>query len=305
MSQALLFKQAKREAYSQKASTDLRLGNCLSKMKELKSQSVHLVLTDPPYFLDGLDANWNIEKVTEKAGKAGVVGGLPVGMKFCPEAGRQLQAFIQAVSKELARVLVPGGFFLCFSQPRLTHRMAIGIEDAGFEIRDQLAWHYTKKSQFKAFSQDHFIRKKKIPEHEKARIIESLEGRKTPQLRPQFESIILAQNPKIGTFVENWSAFEAGLIDASAQLNGKVPSTVMTVEKPNREKFNHHLTVKPTELLEHLIAVFSKKNQTVLDPFAGSGSTLLAAQSMERNSIGIEINNEYFQIAKRRLDKNE
>ena len=126
-------------------------------------------------------------------------------------------------------------------------------------------------------------------------------GRKTPQLRPQFESIVLAQNPRDGTFVENWSAWEAGLIDVTKQLNGKVPSTVMTVEKPKREKFNSHLTVKPIDLIEHLISVFSKEQQTVLDPFAGSGTTLVAANSLSRNAIGIEINTEYFQIARQRL----
>lgn len=284
-------------------SWDLRLGNCLTELKGLRENSVHLVLTDPPYFLDGLDANWNVEKVEDKASKAGVVGGLPVGMKFCPEAGKELHTFMAAVSKEISRVLVPGGFFLCFSQPRLVHRMAMGIEDAGFEIQDQIAWRYTKKSQFKAFSQDHFVRRKKIPEEEKQRIIQSLGGRRTPQLKPQFESIVLAQNPRIGTFVENWSAFQAGLIDASKLLHGKVPSTVMTVEKPVRESFNSHLTVKPTDLLQYLIEVFSTEDQTVLDPFAGSGTTLMAAKSLSRHSIGIEINSEYFQIAKRRLEK--
>ncbi len=51
----------------------------------------------------------------------------------------------------------PGAFAVFFSQPRLSHRMAIGLEDAGFEIRDLCAWHFTHRAQFKAFTMDHFV----------------------------------------------------------------------------------------------------------------------------------------------------
>ncbi len=60
-------------------------------------------------------------------------------------------------------------------------------------------------------------------ESEKLKLIEKLGGRRTPQLRPQFESLIVAQKPKIGTFIENWDTYETGLMDASAVLDGSVP----------------------------------------------------------------------------------
>ena len=66
------------------------------------------------------------------------------------------------VSTEVYRILKPGGFYISFSQGRLYHRMAVAIEDCGFEIRDMLVWK--REGQAKAFSQNHFVRKMKITE---------------------------------------------------------------------------------------------------------------------------------------------
>ena len=278
-------------------------GDCLTAMKAIPSDSVHLVLTDPPYFLDGLDSDW--KKGNQKTSKnTGSVGGLPVGMKFDKKQGIALQEFMNAVAIEWHRILVSGGFVLSFSQPRLSHRMAVGIDDAGFEIRDIYAWRFTQRAQFKAFSQDHFVKKRGLSQKKERQIIRDLAGRKTPQLRPQYESIIMAQKPRKGTFVDNWLQYRAGLIDATKTLDGYVPSTVMTVEKPDsaeREPSNH-LTPKPIKLLNHLIEVFTEKGQTVLDPFLGSGSTAIASMKTGRSCIGIEINDDYMNMAKQRLD---
>ena len=278
-------------------------GDCLEKLPQLESESVHLLITDPPYFLDGLDSEWKKGKDSTKRG-TGIIGGLPVGMKFDPRQGVALQAFISQVSQAIMPTLKPGAFAVFFSQPRLSHRMAIGLEDAGFEIRDLCAWHFTRRAQFKAFTMNHFVHRMDISEDEKQKLIESLGGRRTPQLRPQFEALIVAQKPKIGTFVENWDTHETGLIDVSAVLDGSAPTTVMTVEKPTRGKFNGHLTVKPVELIEHLIRLFSIPGQVVLDPFLGSGTTAIAAKKQNRDCIGIEINPDYIEIANQRIKEN-
>jgi site-specific DNA-methyltransferase (adenine-specific) len=278
-------------------------GDCREMLRTLADRSVHLIVTDPPYFLDGLDTAWR-KGGGATARATGSVGTLPVGMKFDPRQGKALQAFMEEVAGEWMRVLVPGGFALSFSQPRLAHRMTVGIEDAGFEIRDLLAWRFTKRAQFKAFSQDHFVRRMALSDRAKAQLIRSLDGRKTPQLRPQFEALILAQKPREGTFVQNWEKWRTGLIDATASLDGGAPSTVMTVEKPTESEkgaSSGHLTPKPTELLTHLIELFSERGQTVLDPFLGSGSTAVAALQAGRHCIGIEINPDYVAIAKQRL----
>jgi len=75
---------------------------------------------------------------------------------------------------------------------------------------------------------------------------------------------------------------------------------VLTVKKIN-PKEREHQTQKPIELMERIINVLSEEGGVVLDPFSGSGSTLLAANNLHRNFIGVEISPEYCKIAEQRL----
>ena len=113
--------------------------------------------------------------------------------------------------------------------------------------------------------------------------------------------VILAQKPKQGTHIENWIKYETGLMDATQSLNSMAPTTVMTVEKPQKDDYNKHLTVKPVDVITHLIKLFSKEGQTLLDPFLGSGTTAISCKQSNRSCIGIEINDEYMAIAKQRI----
>ena len=212
--------------------------DCRIGMKQLGENTVSLVLTDPPYFIDGMDEDWNTKKLTARM-KGGVVGSLPAGMKFSVDQGRELQRFLTPIAEEWMRVIRPGGFCLVFSQNRLVHRAAIALEDAGFEIRDMLLWRY--EGQAKAFTQDHFVRKRKLTVEEKERLIQKLGGRKTPQLKPQGEMIILGQAPREGTFVDNWDKWETGLIDVKDPLIGttQFPGTGHSSKKAKRKVRTH------------------------------------------------------------------
>ena len=276
-------------------------GDCLDVMKDIPDNSVHLIVTDPPYFLDGFDDKWDIAKLKKKRSKAGVIGGLPVGMKFDKKQGIKLQEFFSKFCKHATRVLCPGAFLLSFSSPRLFHRMAIAADDSGFEVRDMFVWRY-RNSQGKAFSQNHFVRKMAIDKKSQDDLIKSMGGRKTPQIRPGFDPILLAQNPRCGTFTENWAQWGTGLVDTALDSSEASLTTVFDVEKPRKSKDNVHLTVKPVSLIDSLIRIFSKKDQVVLDPFVGSGTTLIAARNAGRLGIGIEINPDYYDIAMKRID---
>ena len=277
-------------------------GDALTTLKGIPDASVHLCVTDPPYFIDGLGDEWDGDKVSASQARAGVIGGLPVGMKFDPEQGKKFQQFMHEISVEIHRILVPGAFYVCFSQARLYHRLGIAVEDAGFEMRDMLAWKY--EGQAKAFSQDHFVRKMKIPDAEKARIIADLGGRKTPQLKPCMEPMTLAQKPREGTFVDNWLKHRTGLIDVTPSLDGKFPGNIMEVKKPSRDEKgedNDHMSVKPVTLIGHIIEIFSIPGQVVVDPFVGSGSHGVAAIQKGRDFIGIERDPHYIDIASKRI----
>ncbi len=81
-------------------------------------------------------------------------------------------------------------------------------------------------------------------------------------------------------------------------INGKRDPNIL---KFNRTGNKLHPTQKPVDLLEYLISKFSDKNETVLDMFAGSGSTGVAAKSLNRSFIGIELDEGYFKIASDRI----
>ena len=87
-------------------------GDCLEKLKELENNSVDSVVTDPPYGLSFMGKKWDYDVPSED------------------------------IWRECLRVLKPGGHLLAFAGTRTQHRMAVRIEDAGFEIRDMIAWIY-------------------------------------------------------------------------------------------------------------------------------------------------------------------
>jgi len=90
----------------------LLLGDCLDKLKELDDNSVDSIVTDPPYGLSFMGKKWDYDVPS------------------------------QEIFEECLRVLKPGGYLLSFAGSRTYHRMAVRVEDAGFEIRDQIMWIY-------------------------------------------------------------------------------------------------------------------------------------------------------------------
>jgi site-specific DNA-methyltransferase (adenine-specific) len=87
-------------------------GDSLDKLKELEDNSVDSIVTDPPYGLSFMGKKWDYDVPS------------------------------QEIWEECLRVLKPGGYLLAFAGTRTQHRMAVRIEDAGFEIRDMIAWVY-------------------------------------------------------------------------------------------------------------------------------------------------------------------
>lgn len=293
------------------------LGDALDILKKIESNSIDLVLTDPPYFLDKLDNNWSDKKVNNKRNQK-VIKSLPAGMKFDKKQGLEFYKWYLNISKELYRVLKPGGFFFSFSSPRLYHRLASAMDDAGFEIRDCFLWLYTQ-NQVKAMSLDHFIDKMNIKKKEKEKLKEKYAGWKTPQIKSCFEPIAMGQKPTNETYIKNMIKNNVGLINTEVRVGDNMfPSNVMSVDnvneiidkyflisKPNKNEkgeTNGHKTVKPLELCEYIIRLTAfYKDAIVLDPFIGSGTTAVAAKAIGLNYIGIDINQEYVEISKERL----
>ena len=362
-------------------------GDCREVMPTLDACSVDAIVTDPPYGLGFMGKGWD--------------HGVP-GLEFWQAA---------------LHILKPGGYLLAFGGTRTYHRLACAIEDAGFEIRDQIGWAFGS-----GFPKSH-----NGPWGGTA-------------LKPAWEPICMARKPLDGTVASNvekhgtgalnidacrigidaavddprlggkgdWSSdkmaknvYEGGyagervgssplgrwpanlIHDGSEEVLAAFPdapgqqrsvgpehgekASVNTfgdygprdtfnprgdagsaarffycakADKTDREdglrghevrplaygnqaqaevkrgntahagdsgmntvkmRGNHHPTVKPTDLMRYLCRLVTPKGGTVLDPFMGSGSTLKAAELEGFSAIGIEIDSEYCEIARRRI----
>ena len=264
-------------------------GDSLKYLDNLDEKSIHLAITDPPYFTHFTDNNWEIESRKW------------VGLKFDRKQGINLQKFINIASEKIIKCLYPGSFFIVFSDSRLSHRMAVGVEDAGFEIRDIIAWKF-EKSPWEGFSLSHFVDGQPfLSLEEKNHLKEELKTFKTPKLASCHDNIIMAQKPKEKSFIHNWVQYKTGLINLSLDVS----SVIEFSKKVEKNAFNTHPTIKPVKLIEYLIEIFSRPGQMVLDPFLGSGTTSVAAKNTDRKSIGIEINPNYVKIAKQRLKEGD
>lgn len=402
-------------------------GDCIEMMRTLPESSIDAVVTDPPYGIRFMGKAWDgadIERThgisspdgraRQKTGTAAAAG----KYDLAPAAMLAFQEFSRAWAIEAFRVLKPGGHLLSFASTRTYHRMASGVEDAGFEVRDQIGWLFGSG----------------FPKSKNG------EWGGTA-LKPSWEPIVMARKPLIGTVEANWREHGTGTLNidacrvdyagtedaaaaaAAAEIRGKQtqrntdgwgmaaqdisatdylsgsaglgrwPANLLhdgsdevialfpqsdgqqarvgpehgeklsinafgdygprgdtpprgdtgsaarffwcpktskadrndgldgvaartepahrrtNIEETGDNPYlrgatarqNFHPTVKPTELMRYLCRLVTPPGGTVLDPFAGSGSTLKAAELEGFSAIGIELDPAYVEIARRRI----
>jgi site-specific DNA-methyltransferase (adenine-specific) len=281
----------------------LILGDCLHKLKELEDNSIDSVVTDSPYGISFLGNKWDYDVPSVE------------------------------IWKECFRVLKPGGHILSFSSPRTYHRMAVNVEDAGFEIRDQILWLYgsgfPKSHNLKPAHEPIVMARKPLSGTIKDNILEfgtgslnidncKLDNGRYPaniihdgseivsEIFPQTKSSIPSEKNKGGGDFPTDNKIKLGLkkLQRTGFQDSGSAARYFYVAKPSKsdkEEGNTHPTIKPTELMKYLIKLITPKNGTVLDPFMGSGSTGKAAILEDYNFIGIELSEEYLEIAKNRI----
>ena len=176
-------------------------------------------------------------------------------------------------------VLKPTGTLWVVSGQEFAAYIDIAIQDLGFTMRNRITWHET----FGVYCHKKF-------------------GRCS---RPIFYAV---KDPKEFTFNKDAalvpSARQQKYNDKRASPKGKLPGDVWEVPRvcgTFGERVEGVPTQMPEELLERAIQVTTNIGDTILDPFAGSGTTLAVAKKLERNSIGIEISEDYARIAAKRL----
>jgi site-specific DNA-methyltransferase (adenine-specific) len=268
----------------------------IAAVRSLGDSSVHLILSDIPYGIgaddwDVLHSNTNSAFLgaSPAQARAGAVfrrRGKP--LNGWSEADRRIpleyQEWCESFAAEWLRILKPGGSALVFAGRRLSHRCVVAFENAGFTFKDSLAW-LRETAPHRAQRLSVVYRRRGDEESAVA-----WEGWRVGNLRPTFEPVLWFVKPyPIGTTIaDNVLANGVGAFndDAMRRYEG-VPDNVLRSGFAPGEG-GHHLAQKPIKLLRALIELTTQEGQLVLDPFCGSGSTLVAARESGRHFLGFD-----------------
>ena len=184
-----------------------------------------------------------------------------------------------------------------FAGRRYSHRCICALEDAGFSLKDMLSWTRARAPHRAQRVSVVFERRGDMQS------AHDWEGWRVGNLRPSFEPILWLTKPyKIGTTItDNALNHGVGPYNEAAFLKyADRPDNILECGFQPGE-VGLHPTQKPVMLMQSLIELVTKRGQIVLDPFAGSGSTLVAARNLQRHYIGYELSADYVEVCRKRL----
>lgn len=326
-------------------------GDSRQLIREIPAESVHAIVTDPPY---GLDIGRQ---------KSGIVW----------DRAETNPAFDPEFWADALRTLKPGGILVAFGASKTYHRLAVAIEDGGFLLEESImAWTRADKKLVDVNFAREFTKRGETDLAEKFADCHSM-------FKPAYEPIVIARKPLDGRRLENIEKHETGFLNfadaytptdenlsrmpgapskdgvmfydrggmerSTPHAGGRYPHNMVFMHAPQcdpeggcaydcsaamfeREhkgksrffrSFYHsgrtpqhervtvdgvdaaHLTVKPLSVMEWLVGIATLPGQVVLDPFAGSGTTMAAAERLGRQSISFELGEGHAAIARSRM----
>jgi site-specific DNA-methyltransferase (adenine-specific) len=269
-------------------------GDSAQVLKGLPDASAHLFLSDIPYGI-GLD-DWDVLHANTNKGLAGQSPAQKRAGQVFARRGKPINGWSEADARipleyqqwcagwatEWLRILKPGGSAFIFSGRRFQHRCAAALEDAGFNVRDVLGW-IRPRATWRA--QRLSVVFERRGEKQRAK---DWDGWRVGNLRPVFEPILWVFKPYKVTIADNVLEHEVGAWNAAAlEEYFPGPDNAFHCGLAKGEG-GLHPAQKPVKLLEAMIALATRPGQVVVDPFAGSGSTLVAAKNLGRRWLGIE-----------------
>jgi site-specific DNA-methyltransferase (adenine-specific) len=288
-------------------------GDSRELIKNVADETVDLILSDIPYGI-GIDewdvlhsntnnANLGSSPAQEKAGAVFKKRGKP--LNGWSEADRlipkQYYEWVKTWVSEWLRVLKPGANVFVFAGRRLAHRCICAFEDVGFTYKDMIAWEKERAAHRAQRISVIFERRQDFPSADK------WFGWKVGNLRPVFEPVLWFAKPyKIGgTIADNVLQYGLGAFNENIfRKYGQEPDNILRIQS-QQSNTGLHPTQKPLKLMELLIELTTIENQLVIDPFCGSGTTLIAALRLNRQYMGFEKEEEYYNRAQNRLDEEE
>ena len=285
-------------------------GDCTFVMSKLPPDSIAACITDPPYNYEFIGRKWDNKEINRRLNRVKdsrtLVKNIPYGSGLAggvrnarwyernQENVNDYISWCKEWARELYRVCKNGSPVAIFSSTRTAAHIQIALEDAGFYTRDMLV--YRRHSGIpKGLNLRKKLEKENHPEADK------WDGWHTC-FRNEWEAIVLVQKPLLNNY---WKTLQETGVGVFKTVNedGSFQSNILEGYYNKSEKKYAHCTVKPLGLIKKLILTLVPKSgsSVILDPFAGSGTTLVAAQQLGYSYTGIEIEKEYVEIIKNRL----
>ena len=263
--------------------TDLFLGDSKNELKKILDNSVDLIITSPPYADQ----------------RRGTYGGI--------SHDKYVEWFLP-ISKQLLRILKPTGTFILnikekvVESERSTYVMELILEmrKQGWLWTEEFIWH--KKNSYPGKWPNRFRdswerllqfnKNRKFTMYQEEVMVPMGNWAKS-RLKNLSDTDRIRDNSKVGSGfgknISNWlmrdKAYPTNVLHLATECNNK-----------------NHSAAFPEELPEWFIRLFTKEKDTILDPFMGSGTSLIVANRMKRNSIGIDIVEQYFNMVKEQLN---
>jgi DNA modification methylase len=271
----------------------LNLANAFEWEQSCPPNSIHAIVTDPPY---GLKEYSEVEKQKLRGGRGGIWRIPPSfdGCKRSPlprftvldQADRNaLREFFARFASMAFRVLVPGGHIFIATNPLLSHLVYVPLMAAGFEKRGEII-----------------------------RLVQTLRGGDRPKNahrefsavsvmpRSQWEPWGLFRKPCEGRVQDNLRRWNTGGLRRVSETE---PFTDVIRSSPTRKDervIAPHPSLKPQSFMRQIVrAALPLGTGTVLDPFMGGGSTIAAAVAVGYNSVGVEQDPDYFSMAEKAI----
>ena len=373
-------------------------GDCLDVLRTLPDASVDAVVTDPPYGLEFMGKEWDsfkgdvgrgVKVAEQRAHEMTPTGSghntsagpyLAARVDSIRSAGKPFQDWCELWAAECLRVLKPGGHMLAFGGTRTWHRLAVAVEDAGFEIRDSIAWLYGSgfpKSMDVSVAIDkragaergvigpgRYASRRPRDSGPGAVYSAGLNRPRPPEtaaatdeakawqgwgtaLKPAFEPVVVGRKPLAGSVAANVLEHGTGAlnIDANrvhtpgsesredtvkrlkpgATLNreggswrpddidaetyegqtkdGRFPPNVLLDESQAKALDEQSGILTSGLMMRWLVRLVTPPNGVILEPFAGSGTTVEAALIEGFRCIAIEREVDYLPLIEKRIHK--
>jgi len=291
---------------------DVIVGDCREVLATFPDNHFSACVTDPPYNYEFVGRDWDDQEIKRRLGRVRgsktLVKNLPYGGGLAGgvrderwyEANRrnidEYRSWCASWAGELHRTLRPGAYCLVFNSTRTVAHVQVALEAAGFYARDTLVYR----------------RHGGIPRGLNVAKKMQAQGRDDwglwagwhSCLRNEWEAVCVVQKPLLGSYLATLERTGVGLLRAQSGAGGPFQSNILEgFKRAEEDAVEGHCTVKPLALIKHLVGLVVPPvgEHTVVDPFAGTGTTCVAARALGHASVGIEINGDYAAIARARL----